>query len=152
MVFSWKEGSRHKVDPNIAGAVCAEMEAAGTLTADNLVEVSKPQNAPLHSEFEWNNTKAAEEWRKHQARHIINSLVVVTEPEEPAQGVRAFFKIEAREQHYESVVTIVQREDKYEALKATALRELIAIQRKYQQIAELGKVFAAIAELTGGAA
>ena len=152
MVFSWKEGSRHKVDPNIAGTVCAEMEAAGTLTADNLVEVSKPKNAPLHSEFEWNNTKAAEEWRKHQARNIINSLVIVTEPEEPAQGVRAFFKIEAREQHYESVVTIVQREDKYEALKATALRELIAIQRKYQQIAELGKVFAAIDELKGGAA
>lgn len=152
MVYTWKEGTRHKVDPNIAGAVCAKMEAAGTLTAGNLVEASRPKTAPLHSEFEWNNTKAADEWRKHQARNIINGLVIVTEPETPAQGVRAFFKIVADEPNYESVVTIVKQEDKYEALKQAALRELIAVQRKYKQISELEKVFAAIDELTGGAA
>jgi hypothetical protein len=58
----------------------------------------------------------------------------------------------ASEPKYESVVTIIQREDKYEALKQAALRELIAVQRKYKQISELEKVFAAIDELTGGAA
>ena len=146
MTYSWKEGTRYKTDANIAGAVCAQMEAAGTLTASNLVEASRPKDAPLHKEFEWNNTKAAEEWRKHQARNIIHSLVLVTEPGTDAEGVRAFFKIETRASNYESIVAIVQQEDKYAALKKSALRELEAFRRKYAQIEELGRVFAAIEE------
>lgn len=147
MVYSWKEGTRYKTDANIAGAVCAEMEAAGTLTAGNLVEASRPKDAPLHKEFEWNNTKAAEEWRKHQARNIIHSLVLVTEPGTDSESVRAFFKIETRSNNYESIVAIVRDENKYESLKAAALRELKVFQRKYHTISELGKVFAAIDEL-----
>ena len=147
MVYSWKEGTRYKTDANIAGAVCAEMEAAGTLTAGNLVEASRPKDAPLHKEFEWNNTKAAEEWRKHQARNIIHSLVLVTEADDEADGVRAFFKIETRSGNYESIAAIVRDENKYESLKAAALRELKVFQRKYHTISELGKVFAAIDEL-----
>lgn len=147
MVYSWKEGTRYKTDANIAGAVCAEMEAAGTLTAGNLVEASRPKDAPLHKEFEWNNTKAAEEWRKHQARNIIHSLVLVTEADDKEDGVRAFFKIEARSGNYESIAAIVRDENKYESLKAAALRELKVFQRKYHTISELGKVFAAIDEL-----
>ena len=147
MVYSWKEGTRYKTDANIAGAVCAEMEAAGTLTAGNLVEASRPKDAPLHKEFEWNNTKAAEEWRKHQARNIIHSLVLVTEPGTDSESVRAFFKIETRSNNYESTVAIVRDENKYESLKAAALRELKVFQRKYHTISELGKVFAAIDEL-----
>ena len=147
MVYSWKEGTRYKTDPNIAGAVCAKMELAGTLTASNLVEASRPKDAPLHKEFEWNNTKAAEEWRKHQARNIIHSLVLVTEPGTDSESVRAFFKIETRSNNYESIVAIVRDENKYESLKAAALRELKVFQRKYHTISELGKVFAAIDEL-----
>ena len=146
MVFTWKQGTRYKTDANVAGAVCSEMEAAGTLTADNLVEVSRPENAPLHNEFEWDNSKAADEWRKHQARNIIHSLVIVTEPGRTSEGVRAFFKLEVKSPNYESIVAIVQEEDKYEALKNAALRELKSFQKKYAQIEELHKVFAAIAE------
>ena len=150
MVYSWKEGTRYKTDANIAGAVCAEMEAAGTLTAGNLVEASRPKDAPLHKEFEWNNTKAAEEWRKHQARNIIHSLVLVTDPGTDSESVRAIFKIETRSNNYESIVAIVQQEDKYDALKKAALRELEAFRMKYAQIEELGKVFAAITEFAKG--
>ena len=146
MVYSWKQGTRYKTDANVAGTVCAEMEAAGTLTAENLVEASRPEEAPLHDEFEWDNTKAADEWRKHQARNIIHSLVLVTEPGTKTEGVRAFFKLEVKSPNYESIVAIVQEENKYEALKASALRELKAFQKKYAQITELANVFAAIAE------
>lgn len=150
MVYQWKDGTQYKTDANVAGKVCAEMEAAGTLTAGNLVEASRPKTAPLHNEFEWNNTKAAEEWRKHQARNIIHSLVLVTEPGRNDGTVRAFFKLEAKAPNYESIVAIVQQEDKYQALKDAALRELIAFQKKYAQITEFGKLFEAIEELKGG--
>lgn len=146
MVYQWKDGARFKTDANIAGRICADMEAAGTLTAGNLVEVSRPADAPLHKEFEWNNTKAADKWREHQARNIINSIILVDEQEQET-AVRAFFKLETKTPTYESVVSIVRQEDKYAALKEAALRELKAFQRKYSQIVEFGKLFAVIAEL-----
>lgn len=146
MVFTWTAGTRYKTDPNIAGAVCAELEKDGNLTAANLVEASRPKTAPLHSEFEWNNTKAAEEWRKHQARNIIHSLVVVTDDGEQEIS-RAYFNIERKEPTYESITAIVQNEDKYAALLKQALRELESFRRKYAQIEELATVFAAIKEV-----
>lgn len=148
MVYQWKDGARIKCDANIAGRICAEMEAAGELTARNLVEASRPADAPLHNEFEWNNTAAADKWREHQARNIINSIVLVNE-QDKEQSVRAYFKLEARTPTYESIVSIVQQEDKYAALKEAALRELSAFQRKYSQITEFEKLFAVIAELGG---
>lgn len=147
MTYQWKTGSRHKVDANIAGTVCAELEAAGNLTAGNLVDISRPEDAPLHSEFEWNDSIAAEEWRKRQARNIIQSIVVVNETN-PENSVRAYFNIEVTKPNYESISAIVTNEDKYEALKRAAFRELEAFRRKYAQITELQAVFDAIKEVT----
>lgn len=149
MVFQWKEGTRHKVDPNIAGVMCSDMEKAGKLTAENLVEANRPKDAPLHEEFDWNNTIAAEKWRCHQARNIINSIVVVSEDRPKVEAVRCFFRVEAAAPNYESVSTIVRNENKYAKLIEQALRELIAFKKKYAQVKELSGVFLAIEELEG---
>ena len=148
MVFQWKEGTRHKVDANIAGAMCSEMEKAGTLTAANLVEANRPEDAPLHAEFDWNDTQAAEKWRCHQARNIINSIVLLNE-DTATDPVRCYFKVEAKSNNYENIEAIVRDEDKYASLLKAALRELIAFQKKYAALKELGNVFAAIDELEG---
>lgn len=149
MVFQWKEGTRHKVDPNIAGAMCSDMEKAGKLTAENLVEANRPKNAPLHAEFDWNNTVAAEKWRCHQARNIINSIVLVGEDQPKVEAVRCFFRVESAAPNYESVNTIIRNEDKYAKLVEQALRELVVFKKKYAQIKELSAVFNAIEELEG---
>ena len=141
MVYKWKEGSHHKVSAQIAGEVCAALEERGELTAQNLVEVSRPEDAPLHEEFTWDNDVAAELWRKHQAQHIISHISLKTETPTP---VRAFFNIEVKSPNYESLNTIVKHEDKYDALLRTALRELEAFRRKYRMLAELEQVMKAI--------
>ena len=51
--YTWLAGSRHKVDAEVAGRVCEELERNGGLTAERLVEASRPEDAPLHKEFEW---------------------------------------------------------------------------------------------------
>lgn len=146
MTFKWKTGSRITANAQVAGEMCTKMEADGTLTAQNLVDVNRPEDAPLHGAFEWNDTQAAENWRVHQARHIINSIVLVTEDTE-AEPVRYFFKVEPAEANYESLPVIVRNEDKYASLLKTALRELSAFQKKYRQIKELSAVFEAIDNL-----
>ena len=141
MIYKWKEGSHHKVSAQIAGEVCAELEVMGRLSAENLVDVSRPEDAPLHSEFEWNDDIAAEMYRRTQAGQIIRHLSVKTETKTP---VRAFFNIEVRNKEFESIQAIIRNEDKYAALLEQALRELEAFQRKYQMLSELQGIFDAI--------
>lgn len=141
MVYKWKEGTRHKVSAQIAGEVCAALEERGELSAQNLVEVSRPEDAPLHSEFEWDNDVAAEMWRTKQAQTLIAHIALKTETPTP---VRAFFNIEVKSPNYEALNTIVKHEDKYAALLQTALRELEAFQRKYSMLSDLEEVMQAI--------
>ena len=140
MVYEWKVGAHCGIDPQIAGEVCGGLERDGKLTADNLVDASRPVDAPLHGQFEWNDSIAGEEWRKHQARNIINALVVRTEKAEP---VRAFFKIESgKDAHnYESILTIVETPDKHQMLISQVYRELKAFRNKYATIRELQPVW-----------
>lgn len=148
MVYQLKAGSRIKTAAAVVGAECERLEREGRLTAKELVKESRPKDAPLHKEFEWRDKVAGELWREHQARHIINSVVIINERKEPQ---RVFFNIEIKEQEYYSVDTILQSEDKRDALLKTALRELEAFQMKYSQITELCGVFDAINELKEGA-
>ena len=148
MAYAWKPGYRYRSDAQTAGAVCADLESKGELTAKNLVDVSRPEIAPLHNSFDWDDAVAAESWRQEQARQIIRSLVVVSDVGESNRDpVRAFFSIQISDPKFESLEVIIRNEDKYANLLKTALRELISIQRKYAQIKELATVNEAIDQL-----
>ncbi len=138
--YKWKTGSQHKIDADTAGAVCEQLEQTIGLTAQTLVDASRPADAPLHGEFEWDDAIAAESYRQDQARYIIRSLCVVSEQEE-TQPVRAFFTI--AQQPYERVEAIMSVEEKRTALLDLALRELKAFESKYSQLVELAGVFEA---------
>lgn len=70
-------------------------QRTGCVTPDILVNESKPEDAPLHKLFEWDDAEAADLYREDQARWIIRHLVVVTK--EPTSEVtppqRLFIKI-----------------------------------------------------------
>jgi hypothetical protein len=144
MVYQWKNGSHISSNPQIAGEMCEALEAEGRLTAKDLLDANRPEDAPLHKEFEWNDGIAAEKYREQQARHIINCLVTVHAESEPT---RSFFNIERSESTYQSVTTIIRQEDTREKLFAMALRELAAFEQKYASLKELAMVFQAANEL-----
>lgn len=143
MTYQWKTGTRAKADAQVAGEMCERLAEEGRLTAEDLLDENRPEDAPLHGEFEWNDGIAAEEWRKQQARNIINHLVVVRENVEP---VRGFFQIERKTSAYQPIGTILRHADQTNQLLDTALRELTAFQRKYNALCQLSKVFDAISE------
>lgn len=148
MVYSFKSGSHIKADAQAAGEMCEKLAAEGRLTARELVEENRPESAPLHGEFEWDNDVAADSWREHQARHIIGCLVIKAEKKEP---VRAFFNIQRSEPTYSHIESILQSRDETESLLRTALLELEAFERKYAMLKELAGVFDAIGEVRKGA-
>ena len=146
MVYEWKPGSRFKVDANTAGTVCKQLEAAGNLSAKSLLDASRPEDAPLHSEFEWNDSIAAEKFREEQARCIIRHLVVRLD-EKPDKPIRGFFRITQGEARYTNVEAILAARDLRSELIRQALAELAAFQRKYGDLAELAEVFEAAANV-----
>lgn len=76
MNFIRKKGFQLKTPPQIVGEVCLELEKEGRLTAKNLVDVSRDEDAPLHNEFEWSDDIAAEKYREVQAGYIIRSVEI----------------------------------------------------------------------------
>lgn len=148
MVYEWKTASYIKADANVAGKQCEELEKTVGLTAKNLLDANRDENAPLHNEFEWRDDIAAERYRENQARHIIACLCVRAETTtgEQSEPVRAFLKTEP-ESEYQSLNVILQSADSHSAMLATALKELKAFQNKYKMLSELKPLFGMIEDM-----
>ena len=149
MVYQWKSGARIKGNAQEAGELFEQLSATPEgLTAKTLLEANKPEEAPLHSDYEWDDTVAAEEWRLHQSRHFLNSIAIVTQisEEEEPELVRAFH-IVTEAHKYEPIEAIIKEPTKYEALLSNALAELTAFQNKYSTLKELTPIFRAIMEV-----
>lgn len=147
MVYQWKSGSRIKANPEEAGKQFEELAETVGLTAETVLDANRPEDAPLHSEFEWRDDIAAEEWRKQQARHLINCICYAVDNHDSNEQIRAFFTT-PETNGYESLEAIVTVENKYKSLLVKALSELSAFERKYSTIKELKPVFDAIKEVT----
>ena len=137
---TWADGSRMTGDANVAAEVCAKLEAEGRLNAQNLVDVSRDKDAPLHDMFEWDDSIAAEKYREEQAKKIIRSIVYTVEDKPittrmyPSMGSNTY-------QHIERVM---KSDEMRKYLLKAAKAELDAFKRKYQILTELSEVFAVI--------
>lgn len=145
--YQWKRGSFVTGDAQAAGEVCSMLERRGELTPQSLVEESRPDDAPLHSMFEWDDAQAAEMYRQQQARQIINSIEVVAIGD--SKPVKAFvsLRVGGMERRYESTEVALSRPDSREQVLKEALSELKAFERKYGRLTELADVIAAIREV-----
>lgn len=146
MIYQWKEAAQIKADATAAAMVLNDLERKGELDARHVVDVSKPDEAVLHRDFEWNDQKAADEYRLATARKIMRSLIVIPEVEDdkPQEPVRAFFQIENNAPTYRAVQTIMTNPDQKQMLLNLALKELRAFQQKYRRLEELSDVFESI--------
>jgi hypothetical protein len=134
--FKYRDGHRGKVNSDIAGDALEEIHGrCGALTAAVVVDESRPDDAPLHPEFEWDDFKAAEQWRRKQASTVIRSVVVLETATEPQRQVYTLTRREsAPAPTYEKTSVVVLDEkmlresmrfltEKYAAAKA-AMDEL----------------------------
>jgi len=93
--YRWKPRSIHKVNAETAARALDDILARhGALTPRLVVEESRPEDAPLHPEFEWDDHAAAELYREYQARYIIQSVTVrMPEKQEPTY-IRAYVSVQ----------------------------------------------------------
>ena len=67
-------------------------EKHGTLTVDTVVAEAKKKTSPLHGEFQWDDEKAAHEWRKEQARKLIQGYQFHIEVKEGVIAAPAYVR------------------------------------------------------------
>lgn len=149
MIYKVKSGFRLKAGlAQTVGEECERLESEGRLTPRNLVEASRPDDAPLHGCFEWDDTVAAERWRDAQAAYIIRSVEVsVTESTEPTRAFVA--TVSDGRSEYRSVGYVLRDSNSRDALLESARKELLSFRRKYSTLHELAGVFAAIEGVLG---
>jgi hypothetical protein len=147
LAVSWVKGSRFKTDPNIAKEVMDQLSAEGRLSPAELVEVSRPVDAPLHNEFEWDDKVAAQLWREKTGQIMIASIVVTQDAEEDKKPVRAYFNIERGTHEYIPTEVIFSDDAKRERLLDIAKREMVSFRTKYDSLTELAGVMKAIDEV-----
>ena len=153
MVYRWGDRRSYAVDPNVAGKVMEDLAAKEGLTAQNLVKASRPEDAPLHGCFEWDDRIAADHYRENQARHIITAIEVVrdegrAEEKEKPVVIQAFHALRTDEvEGYEHIETIMSDEEKKERLMQLAKRDMGIFKDKYSELKRLSKVFSAMDEI-----
>ena len=128
-----------------AEKVHSELETIGTKSPQNIVDYAEEHpDSELYKCFTWDDSKAANEWRKQEARQVVRLLVFADDETKQPTQIRVLQKATDA---YEPVKTIVRNNDEYAKLLARAKAELKAFRERYKQINELEKVLEAIDEL-----
>lgn len=144
-MVTWKVKGFFKAD---AEAVYSEIVALGdSFSPEAIVEAAKDEDSELHKCFEWDDTKAAQKYREHQARVIVASLVIITKTSDNETAAARVISSTGVKNEYKPTVMLVKVEQEYIDLLARAKRELQAIRNKYKVVEELREIFEAIDEL-----
>lgn len=128
MVYQWKLSGLYSVPAQTAGEELTRIhEKRGSLTPAGIVDESRPEHAPLHPVFEWDDWKAAEEWRKQQAKHLVCCIVVQQEnAKSETVDVRAFEHVQGG---YHPVQVILREPD----MKMELMRDVLKMTDSYKE-------------------
>ena len=127
-----------KADPE---KVWREIQQIGDqYTPQDVLEYARDPQTELHKCFDWDNTTAAEKWRKQQARWVCNSLVVEIEQTKHSFKEYRIIQHDREDMVYRPVTYTIKDEDQYKRLVRRAMQELKAWKDRYKEIVELKNV------------
>lgn len=127
----------------------------GAITPRNVLEASEAKTAVLHSEFEWRDDVAANQYRISQSARLIRALRVEY-VKAPERQVRAFQVVTATEPESNSKKEVRVYKSTEEVMSdpfmraerlESAMRELASFRRKYDDLKELCALFAELDNL-----
>ena len=117
--------------------------AKGYLKPQDLVEAARPTSSPIHSLFEWDEEKAAENYRKQQARLWIKHVkiqLIEGGPETNAYYSARVIINEKPIRGYFSAERVLSDENLASQVLNDAILEIKFWQKKYNDIESLKKV------------
>jgi len=106
-------------------------QSGGMLLVDTVLDAARDPRCILHKHFQWDDTKAAEAFRKMQARQLIQKCVVTIE-KAPDVQIRAFVSMAADKVTgggYRMMVDVLSDDD----LKGQLLHEMQVTLTKWKK-------------------
>ena len=123
------------MNENTRDAVQTAMQALynrnnGEVTASLVLKAATNKRSALHCKFEWDDTKAGNEYRLEQARRLIR-VVLIYEDEKPTRliHVPSIERIESSEGVYKAASVIIQSKTDFQLALEAALTRLQSAQR-----------------------
>jgi hypothetical protein len=140
--YKIREGSRVKNNAGVIVTVLKDIEKKhGEILPEFVVEESKPKDAPLHNEFEWDDRRCGEKWRLEQARRIIQAVVFENE-DGPNQ--RAWINVSVNKDCKGSFFArahVMSDKEKYDLALRDAVNYLLEARDAYRGLTELEPVW-----------
>lgn len=97
--YRYASGRSFGVSADVAGAELERIKAKhGHIKSADVVDAARPDDAPLHPVFEWDDAAAAERYRVHQASTLVRAVVVVPAAETAASDHRAYVLTSVQDQ------------------------------------------------------
>lgn len=138
-------------------AIRAEVERLktdGVIRPVDVVEAARDEDSPLHDWFQWDDGEAAHQYRLLQARNLLRVYVNV-EPASDAEPVRAFVSLtsdRAKEGGgYRALAEVMADDGLRDQLLRDAFVQFRNMQKKYQHLKQLSKVWDAVDEAEAAA-
>ena len=119
----------------------------GIYNPDRILKIvqARPEKYPsLYGMLEWQDTIAADKYRREQVQRLIQVRVTYLEAGDIRYRVRALVNIDRGTSNYLSIVSVLSSEEQKARLLALALRELESFREKYAALEALAPVFEAI--------
>ena len=146
--YKWL-GRSYAVSANIVGKQLEQLEKEnGHVDPADLVEAARPEESALHKLFEWNDSKAAELYRKNQAGTIIRSISISIEESKVPE--KAFINIvptdsgQKRNGIYVNLRDALETPEYRDIILNNAKNEMRIFRSKYSHLEKLAKVISAI--------
>jgi hypothetical protein len=109
----------------------------GNLSPQIVVDFARDATTALHARFEWDNTKAADEYRLHQARMV---LATVRYQDDTGKTRRMFVSLtedRGTSNSYTHTAIVMSDAEKRRRLANMAVRELESAQERYSELTEI---------------
>lgn len=156
MEYKWdkKFATIGVVDAQVVGErIEALREQKGNaLKPADVVEDARPDDAPTHGLFEWNDMLAANHWRQNQAREVLRSIRIVMYDDQGVERqiiANVHVELSPRNHAYVPIQVAIADDDMRQQILAEALRYLRGWQARYEHLEALRPVVRAIEEVAG---
>lgn len=118
----------------------------GVLRAADVVGYARNPDTALHSRFEWDDSKAAEQYRLWQARELIRIVVQTTPAKSAPTRVYVSLNDDRRNDGggYRTLDDVMRSKTMREALLKQAHADMVRFETTYRHLSELASVMAAM--------
>jgi hypothetical protein len=139
--YSYADSARYSIPAKVAGEELVRIrQVHGKATSAIVVDEARPEAAPLHAIFDWDDFSAAEKHRRHQAGSLIRAVIIQEAPDVREHRQYVLTRSPEEEQPtYQPAIEVVQDADLFADAAARLQRNIQQAQSGLRDLERLAR-------------